>query len=363
MSPNVLVGSYSDMASNPYFLSLMPNILLGLKFPLTFFGRMVNVFVDMFSLALNLYYICPRMEEECRKRHVLPDNMPSFAEMRTNGSLLIINSVKTMERPTIPYVPAVIHAGGIHCRPARPLPQELEDWVAGAGEAGFIFFSLGSLVKPTSLPEKHQTTLLQVFASLEQRVLWKWNEDTMDNLPANVRLSKWLPQQDILGDPRLRLFITHGGLLSTLEATYHGAPLLGLPVIIDQQHNMQRVQAEGWGRFLKWDNLTYHNLRQNIFEIIHDTSIRETVVRRSAMMRDQPMTPGQWLSYWVEYVLRHRGAYHLRCPAHKMPWYQLYNVDVWLLVVVVVALVSFLTFKLVLTVCIYLCSAKKHKQD
>lgn len=363
MSPNVLVGSYSDMASNPYFLSLMPNILLGLKFPLTFFGRMVNIFLDMFSHALSLYYICPRMEEECRKRHVLPDNMPSFAEMRTNGSLLIINSVKTMERPTIPYVPAVIHAGGIHCRPARPLPQELEDWVAGAGEAGFIFFSLGSLVKPTSLPEKHQTTLLQVFASLEQRVLWKWNEDTMDNLPANVRLSKWLPQQDILGDPRLRLFITHGGLLSTLEATYHGAPLLGLPVIIDQQHNMQRVQAEGWGRFLKWDNLTYHNLRQNIFEIIHDTSIRETVVRRSAMMRDQPMTPGQWLSYWVEYVLRHRGAYHLRCPAHKMPWYQLYNVDVWLLVVVVVALVSFLTFKLVLTVCIYLCSARKHKQD
>lgn len=73
------------------------------------------------------------------------------------------------------------------------------------------------------------------------------------------------------GDPRLRLFITHGGLLSIHEATYHGVPLLGLPVFLDQHYNMQDVQREGWGRFLKWDNLTYDNLRQYILDLIHDT--------------------------------------------------------------------------------------------
>lgn len=41
--------------------------------------------------------------------------------------------------------------------------------------------------------------LLEVLGSLQQRVLWKWDEDTMEGLPPNVRLSKWLPQQDVLG--------------------------------------------------------------------------------------------------------------------------------------------------------------------
>ena len=25
-------------------------------------------------------------------------------------------------------------------------------------------------------------------------------------------------------------------------------------------------------------------------------------------------------AYWVEYVIRHDGAPHLRCPARYMPW-------------------------------------------
>ncbi|XP_042235228.1 UDP-glycosyltransferase UGT5-like isoform X2 [Homarus americanus] len=252
--------------------------------------------------------------------------------------------VEALEIPIRPYTATVVHAGGIHCRPAQPLPQELEDWVAEAGDAGFIFFSLGSVVKASTMPEEYRRVLVEVFASLKQRVLWKWDEETMEDLPANVRLAKWIPQQDILGDPRLRLFITHGGLLSSQEATYHGVPLLGIPVFADQQYNVRQIRMEGWGRFVHWKDLTYDTLRQPILEILQDTKIREVVTRRQAVMKDQPMSPGQWMTYWVEYALRHGGAPHLRSPFATMPWYKMYNVDVWLLVLVVSTLAVILTF-------------------
>ncbi len=34
---------------------------------------------------------------------------------------------------------------------------------------------------------------------LKQRVIWKWEADNMSDIPSNVMIRKWLPQQDILG--------------------------------------------------------------------------------------------------------------------------------------------------------------------
>lgn len=84
-------------------------------------------------------------------------------------------------------------------------------------------------------------------------------------------MSLHLPSFSWTGDSQVRLFITHGGLLSLQEATYHGVPVLGLPVSIDQHHNMRMVHKEGWGRALSWEDLTCDSLRDHILDIIDDT--------------------------------------------------------------------------------------------
>lgn len=83
--------------------------------------------------------------------------------------------------------------------------QDLEDFIAGAGESGFIYISMGSSVKAANMPEELRRLLLKTFSQLPYRVLWKWEASSKDmaDLPPNVRLGRWLPQQDILGDIRL----------------------------------------------------------------------------------------------------------------------------------------------------------------
>jgi len=74
----------------------------------------------------------------------------------------------------------------------------LDDFLSGAKD-GFILFSLGSIVQAKTMPPAYRQIFVNVFAKLKQRVIWKWEEETMEGLPPNVKLSKWLPQQDILG--------------------------------------------------------------------------------------------------------------------------------------------------------------------
>jgi hypothetical protein len=57
-------------------------------------------------------------------------------------------------------------------------------------------------------------------------------------------------------------------------------------------------------------------------------SIHEEAERRSAIFRDQPETPLDRATFWVEYVIRHKGAPHLRSAVIDLAWYQRHMVDV-----------------------------------
>jgi len=106
--------------------------------------------------------------------------------------------------------------------------------VESSGSEGFIYFSLGSHIKPSMMQDSVRQAFVTAFSKMKQKVLWKWDLDSIEGLSSNVKLSKWVPQQDVLAHPKIRAFITHGGLLSTEESVYHGVPLVGIPLFGDQ---------------------------------------------------------------------------------------------------------------------------------
>jgi glucuronosyltransferase len=70
-----------------------------------------------------------------------------------------------------------------------------------------------------------------------------------------LQVKSWLPQQDILAHPNVKLFVTHGGLFSLLEGLYHGTRLVGLPLATDQFANMGRAKVFSHSSLIFFSNL------------------------------------------------------------------------------------------------------------
>ena len=100
----------------------------------------------------------------------------------------------------------------------------LRKFLDEAGPDGIIYVSFGSALRASVMSDDKRKALLSVFGKLKQKVLWKWETDHMEDQPSNVMLHKWLPQQDVLGHPNVKLFVSHGGQSSFQETVCHQKP-------------------------------------------------------------------------------------------------------------------------------------------
>lgn len=70
--------------------------------------------------------------------------------------------------------------------------------------------------------------------------------------------------------PNVKLFITHGGLLSTQETTHRGVPILGIPLTADQKLNTAKSVLSGIGVKLDYKNVTKDSLTWALNELLHN---------------------------------------------------------------------------------------------
>lgn len=92
-----------------------------------------------------------------------------------------------------------------------------------------------------------------------------------------------------------------------------------------------------------------------IIQVIEIFRYTKKAKSRSKIMHDKPMTQRETIVFWVEYVVRHGGAEHLRVGGQKLHWYQYLLLDVILFTIIsigsIVLLVVFLLKKLITTLC------------
>ncbi|XP_062054731.1 UDP-glucuronosyltransferase 2C1 isoform X3 [Lepus europaeus] len=264
------------------------------------------------------------------------------------AEMWLIRSYWDFEFPR-PYLPNFEYVGGLHCKPAKPLPEELEEFVQSSGNDGVVVFTLGSMIQ--NLTEEKSNLIASALAQIPQKVLWRYTGKKPATLGPNTRLFEWIPQNDLLGHPKTRAFITHGGTNGLYEAIYHGVPMVGIPLFGDQPDNIARVKAKGAAVDVDLRIMTTSSLLKALKEVINNPSYKENVMKLSRIHHDQPLKPLDRAVFWIEFVMRHKGAKHLRVAVHDLTWFQYYSLDVLAFLLTCVATIIFLATKCCLFFC------------
>ncbi|XP_039758007.1 uncharacterized protein LOC120632228 [Pararge aegeria] len=279
-------------------------------------------------------------------------NAPTLDELKKNINLVFLNIHRIWDSNR-PVPPNVIYLGGLHEKPQQELPKELKSSL-DSSDKGIIYVSFGTNINPAILSPERLQTFIKVFSKLPYDIYWKWN-DNLPGLTENIKILKWFPQSDLLRHPKVKLFITQGGLQSTDEAIVGGVPLIGIPMMWDQWYNVNKYVQFNIGLQLDINTLTESNLKDAIETVIQDKSFKENIIKLHSVIHDQLQSPLERAVWWTEYVIRNHGAEHLRAPTANMTWVEYYEIKLIMFVTIglifIIVLLSLMTLY-VLRMCV-----------
>ncbi|XP_063052645.1 UDP-glucuronosyltransferase 2A3-like [Engraulis encrasicolus] len=344
-------------------LAIAPSPLSYIPFPgaeltdkMTFFQRLHNVMIYVISQSHFSQMTEPHYTA-LAKRYFGPD--VDYFSLFQDADIWLMRNDFTFEFPR-PTMPNVVYMSGFQCKPAKALPVDLEEFVQSSGEHGVIIMSLGTVFG--KLPSDITEEIAAAFAQLPQKVIWRHQGPKPSTLGNNTLLVDWLPQNDLLGHPKTKVFVAHGGTNGVQEAIYHGIPIVGLPLVFDQPDNLSKMVAKGTAKVVDIATMDRAVFVEALREVLHEPSYRENMQQLSRIHHDQPMKPLDRAIFWIEFVMRNGGASHLRSQSFRMSWIVYHSVDVILTLMTALLLFLLIVF-LIIKKCLSVLVRKKMKPE
>jgi MGT family glycosyltransferase len=120
---------------------------------------------------------------------------------------------------------------------------------------------------------------LEAFAGSEWRLVVATGEwvdaEALGPVPDNVVLQPWVPQLEMLA--RADVFVTHGGMNSTMEALAYAVPLVVVPQQSEQRVTADRVVELGLGRRIDPGDVTPAAMLEAATWVASDKGVAERV--------------------------------------------------------------------------------------
>lgn len=194
LSTSEIMPWVNPRIGNPDNPSYIPFILSHSSPQMSFLERLRN------SLEMNICKIVYEKVHHWSIQKIVEEafgpGVPPLHELTNRMSALFVNTHFSIFGAR-PYVPNVIEIGGIHIKPAKPLPEDIKEFL-DSGSEGVLLFSWGSMVKASTMSKGKLESILKVIGSIPRKVIWKWEIDEIFEKPKNLMIRKWLPQFDIM---------------------------------------------------------------------------------------------------------------------------------------------------------------------
>ncbi|CAG9761804.1 unnamed protein product [Ceutorhynchus assimilis] len=329
-APTILLTSFEDSfvihkaLQNDYHSILYPDLTALYAGELNFVQRLAN-FITHWRIA----YI----QKQCfvQRKNTLDKYFNNVSltieEMINKASMLFVAVSPVLLYPRPVSMRTVNIGGGITIKPSQALEKDIQSFLDSA-KLGAIYFSLGSNVKSETLGHKTIEAIIEILKNLPYSILWKFNNNGSFVMPENIMTAPWWPQQDVLRHPNVKLFITQGGIQSLEEAIYFEKPLIGIPMIADQESNLKKMELRGILKYVASSpRIDPGELRDAILDVMGNKKYVQNIRRLNKVNLDQPMSGLEKAVWWTEYVVRHKG--NVEYMVHKtIPFYQYYFLDI-----------------------------------
>lgn len=115
--------------------------------------------------------------------------------------------------------------------------------------------------------------------------------------------------------------------------------MLFIPFFGDQRTNALKSVSSGNARMLSLSDITHETLTADLKEILSNESYMKNAKELARNFNDNLVHPMDEAMFWIEYVIRSRGAKHLKSYAVNMSWISYLLLDVFLFPILAVMII------------------------
>ncbi|KAI8770860.1 UDP-glucuronosyltransferase 1-8, partial [Biomphalaria glabrata] len=245
----------------------------------------------------------------------------TIMEIALKAEIFITELDHVLDYPRV-ALPNTKLIGGSSVSEAKPLSGNVQQFVNKSSNGiAVVSFGGGNFYIPDHIKSKMDVA----FQNLDLNVVWRVNW-TIDK-PDRILALNWIPQNDLLGHPKTKVFVSHCGKNGQYEALYHGVPILCLPIYADQFYNSKRIAVKEFGHYADIREITSEKLTELIQEIADDPKYRNNIQKASKLFKELYKVPSKEAAFWFDHVMKYGGSY-MRSSGQQMPLYQYLLVDV-----------------------------------
>ncbi|CAK1583491.1 unnamed protein product [Parnassius mnemosyne] len=332
----------NEQLGNPEATAYVPAYMMSYGQHMSLWERLVNTIAVLWAKFMYKY-------KSQIPSQVIADRLfgpgPKLETLAQNYSLVLSNSHFSINEVR-PLVPAFVEVGGLHLDNSQTLPEELKSLLDESYD-GVIYWSFGSMSRIETIANEKLVQIFKVISELSQIVLVKMDRRMLAKnltVPDNVYTMDWIPQYKTLCHPNIKVFISHGGLLGTQEAVACGVPMLTVPLYADQALNGRAMQDRGVARTITLKETNKETWRDALHDLLTDPKYKQNSMKLKETFLDRPLPPLETAVYWIEYVLRHEGASHLRSPAQDLSFVQYILLDIVVISVAVTLVTVYILY-------------------